>query len=263
MDREAVIKNLTGRIDDPTYDRISKFYPLSPDCPTCHGRKKFVLDFKTYDCDCEIQKLLQRHYFAANIPREYHGLCIEHFQGEDEEVVVPQVENYIETFEDQYAWGAGLTFIGGFGTGKTMAMCAVLKSMVKQGRTVYFITFQELIEIWGSSWHNDDAKRLLSEKLKSVDILGLDELRSDKRNVDGFLADGLDAVVRHRTSNLLPTLVTTNMEEEQEAKEFARAYSLLSARNERVELQGHDQRRQEIMRMVSERKKRGERLPIC
>jgi DNA replication protein DnaC len=263
MDRDYIKRNLMGRIDDPTHDRIKKNFPVAENCPTCSGRLKYNLDFKTYDCDCEIQKLLQRHYFAANIPKEYHGLCIDQFQGVDEEKVISAVTEYVRKFADEAAWGAGITFDGPFGTGKTMAMCSVLKEMVKQGRNVYFITFQELIDIWGSSWHDDTSKRLLSEKLKGVELLGLDELRSDGRNVSGFLADGLDAVIRHRTSNLLPTLITTNMKEVEREVEFPRAYSLLAPRNEIISLEGHDQRKREILTAIKERKDRGERLPIC
>jgi DNA replication protein DnaC len=160
-------------------------------------------------------------------------------------------------------YGLGLTFNGPLGTGKTFAMTCVLKELIKQGRNVHMITFEELINIWGKSWHDAEAQRMLELRLKSVDVLGLDELRTDKRNEGGFLAHGLDSVIRHRTANLLPTLVTTNMEADAELNQFGKVYSLLSAKNLRIETQGHDRRMMEVRRTNHELAKRGERRPIC
>jgi DNA replication protein DnaC len=264
MDRDELLSNLQQRrIPNDTFDRINTFYPVSPDCPTCSGFQKYMLDGITHECDCEIQTKLQRHYFAANIGREYHDICLDDFEGEDTETVVPIVREYLNKFADNFHYGLGLTFTGPYGTGKTFAMTCVLKELVKQGEDVYFITFEELINIWGKSWHNDEAKKLLEMRLKTAKVLGLDELRTDPRNAGGFLQNGLDSVIRHRTSNLLPTLVTTNMTKDVEAQEFGKVYSLLSARNTRVDTHGHDRRMREVRQRIHELKKKGERRPVC
>lgn len=263
LDREALISGLRNRrIDDSTYDKIVTSYPVAKTCPTCGGREKYQLDFETFDCDCEIQTLLQRHYFAANIGREYHDISLSDFEGPDQSTVVPATRDYIDSFEDNFHYGLGLTFTGPFGTGKTFAMACVLKELVKQGRICYFIPFEELINVWGRSWHDDAAKKLLEQRLKTAEVLGLDELRSDARNASGFLQNGLDAVIRHRTSNLLPTLITSNMERKEELNEFGKVYSLLAARNTRVSTHGHDRRMQEVRQRVHELMQRGERRPI-
>ena len=264
LTREELIGNLRKRkIDDATFDRITTYYPVTAKCPTCNGLKRYNLDFKTYECDCEIQQLLQRHYFAANIGREYHDICLKDFDGPDTDKVVPVTQEYINNFENNFHFGLGITFTGPFGTGKTFAMTCVLKELIKQGEDVYFITFEELINIWGKSWHDDEAKRLLERRLKTASVLGLDELRTDPRNAGGFLANGLDSVIRHRTSNLLPTLVTTNMNREDELDQFGKVYSLLAAKNTRVETHGHDRRMAEVRRRNFELNQRGERRPVC
>lgn len=260
--KQEIFQNLTGKIDDPSFDRISRLYPVSSDCPTCDGKKTYQLDGKTHNCDCSLQRLLQRHYFAANIGREYHDICLQHFLGADREVVVPVVQEYIENFADNFHYGLGITFSGPWGTGKTFAVSCILKELVKQGRKVYFITFEELINTWGNAYKNDDHSALM-ERLMSVEVLGLDELTTDPRNKQGFLANGLDVLMRHRTSNLLPTLVTTNMTPDKEEEEFGKAYSLLSARNHRVILAGKDLRREEVRDINRELKEKGERRPIC
>jgi DNA replication protein DnaC len=235
---------------------------LATICPTCGGVGKYNLDQEAYDCDCELQKLLQKHYFAANIGREYHDISLKDFKSEDRDAVVPVVEAYIENFESNSHYGIGITFNGPVGTGKSMAMACILKELVKLGKDVYFSTFEEMIDIWGSSWHAEESKRLLQDKLKSAEVLGIDEVRTDPRNSGGFLANGFDSVARHRTSNLLPTLTTTNMEKEEELNEFFKVYSLLSARNERVSTQGQDQRMREVRRRNFELAQRQERRPV-
>jgi DNA replication protein DnaC len=157
----------------------------------------------------------------------------------------------------------GLTASGPVGTGKTFLISSVLKEFIKIGLDVYFITFEELIDVWGSSWHDAESKKKLQDKLKRVRVLGIDEVRTDARNHSGFLSLGFDSVIRHRTSNLLPTLVTTNMSKEEEQDEFFKVYSLLSARNERVQTRGTDLRNNEIRRRIMELKSEGERRPIC
>jgi DNA replication protein DnaC len=264
LERETLIANLRKRkIDDTTYTKIETSYPLSADCPTCAGRGYYVLDFERHECDCEIQKLLQKHYFAANIGREYHDICIHHFEGPDTDTVRKAVSRYLESFQDNFHYGLGLTFTGPIGTGKTFGMTCVLKSLVQQGENVYLITFEELINVWGNSYHDDESRRTLERRLKSASVLGLDELRTDARNSGGFLANGLDSVIRHRTANLLPTLVSTNMTRDQEKDEFSKAYSLLAAKNTRVETHGHDRRMAEVRQRNHELALRGERRPIC
>lgn len=242
--------------------RIQRTYPITNKCPTCEGRGKYTFDFKVYDCDCVYQKLLQKHYFAANIPREYHDICLKDFIGDDRDAVTDAVERYLENVESNFHYGLGLSFSGPYGTGKTFAMTSILKEMVKEGRSVYFITFEELINVWGAAWSNEEAQYLL-DKLKSVEFLGMDEWRTDPRNSGGFLANGLDNVLRWRTSNLLPTFITTNMLPKQEEAEFDKAFSLLAAANDRVLTIGGDKRQNEVRVTKRELAKLNERRPIC
>ena len=263
MEREELLANLRKiKVDDATTDRITGMYPIRG-CPTCAGLQKYMLDFVPYDCDCEVQLLLQKHYFRANIGREYHDICLNDFEGGDASSVVPVVRDFLANYESNFHFGLGLTFTGPYGTGKTFAMTCVLKELVKQGRNVYFTTFEQLINVWGDSWHDATAKGMLEKRLKTAEVLGLDELRTDPRNAGGFLANGLDSVIRFRTANLLPTLVTTNMDADYEKSEFAKVYSLLAAKNTRVETKGHDRRMNEVRQRNHELAKRNERRPVC
>lgn len=255
---------LSRTIEDKDYDRIKDNFPLSNVCPTCDDSKFYTLDGEKIPCDCDTQKLLQKHYFQANIGREYHDICLEHFYpGPNRDAVVPVIEKYLENFDDNFHYGLGLSFDGPLGTGKTFAMTCVLKELVKQGRQVYTITFDELILTWGDAWKDEASKHILYSKLKGAEVLGLDELRTDPRNKVGFLAGGLDNVIRHRTSNLLPTLVTSNMPPQKQESEFGKAFSLLSARNERVTFFGDDERGGVVRDTIRGLADGHQRRPIC
>jgi DNA replication protein DnaC len=263
VDREELLANLRNyQINDATFAYIEEYFPVAKICPTCVGRLKYNLDFVTYDCDCLVQKTLQRHYFAANIGREYQDIGLDEFEGPDSERIIPAIMDYVLRFEDNLAFGLGLTFSGPLGTGKTFAMTCALKELIKQGRDAYFVSFEDLVNIWANSWKDLDKMRL-EKRLKTATILGLDELRTDVRNTNGFLAQGLESIIRHRTSNLLPTLVTTNMLPSEELDQFGKAYSLLAGKNTRIVMNGHDRRMKEVRERNFLLRDRGERRPIC
>ncbi len=253
---------LSRKIDNETFYYIKNKYPLSDRCPTCDDKLGYNLDGQSYACDCVEQKMLQKYYFASNIGREYHDICLKDFIGSDRERVVPFVQDYLSDFNSKFHYGLGITFSGPVGTGKTFAMMCVLKELIKQGRDVYFTTFDELINVWASAWQDAEVKRQLEDKLKSVDVLGLDEVKTDNRS-DAFLASGLEVIIRHRTSNLLPTLLTTNMTETDLDSVFTKTASLLSARNTLVQLEGKDLRLDEVRYRILELDRNGERRPIC
>ena len=262
MSRATLLQTLTGKINDSAYDRIASTFPSFTECPTCNDAGHYVLEGKSYHCDCEIQKLLLRHYLAANIPREYHDICLEHFFGSDKDDVIPKVIDYIENFDDHYHYGLGLTFAGPYGTGKSFLMASILKEIVKQGRSAYFITFDEFVQHFGATWNDEASKKLMQDTLKRVEVLGLDELKTDERNTNGFLSDALQAIIRHRTSNLLPTLITTNLTPDKQEAHFAKANSLLNGKNSFVLLAGSDVRPR-VKAIAEELVERNERRPIC
>jgi DNA replication protein DnaC len=257
-----IIRRLSGKLGDDLR-RIEQDYPLAKECPTCADRTTFMLDFESYECDCDYQRALQRAYFAANIGREFHNIGYEDFLGADADLLVTTAKSYSANFEINFHYGAGLTFTGPRGTGKTFAACCVLKDLIKLGHHVYFVSFADLVDAFAGAYKDDGLRTVLERRMKRAELLVIDEVRSDKRNTEGFLAHGLDSIIRFRTGNLLPTFVTTNMMTADEFhKEFPGAASLLAARNEVVSTKGTDQRQQQVQQRILGRKNRGEKQPI-
>lgn len=260
MNREQLTKSLLGRVNDSDYDRIAANFPTTDRCPTCDDETVYYLDGERHDCDCKLQRLLQRSYYVANIPREYHTVSLDDFFGQNRDIVVPIVNEYVNNFGNISHYGLGLTFCGSYGTGKTFGMATVLKELTKNNYNTFFITFDELVMVFGDQWKNGEAKDLY-QRLKTAEVLGLDELKTDGRNENGFLADALQNIIRHRTSNLLPTLLTTNLTPDAQEAHFGKAFSLLSAKNELVILAGEDSR-PEVKRRSIELASKNERRPI-
>jgi DNA replication protein DnaC len=135
-------------LEDKTYEYLEDRFPFKAGhCPTCGDTGHYRLDGEQFECDCELQSLLQKHYFAANIGREYHDICLQDFLGVDRENVIPIALKYIEQWQDNFHYGVGVTASGPVGTGKTFLISSILKEFIKLGKNVYFITFEELIDV--------------------------------------------------------------------------------------------------------------------
>ena len=252
-----------ARLSDKDFDRVKRDYPVSKLCPTCDDTQSYLLHDETHVCSCLDQKNLQKHYFASNIGRRYHSLSLADFDTEDAPRIRVTVEQYLTDFDSNYRYGMGLVFYGGLGTGKTLVACHILKELIKRGYSTYFIQFDDLIDTWGKRWADDDACAFLEGKLKRSEVAVIDDMKTDKRNLERFLEAGLEAVVRYRYNNSLPTIVTTNLTIDQQMVEFPRVFSLLTAVNDWIEMKNaRDYRPNEYRDRLEYLRERHETLPI-
>jgi DNA replication protein DnaC len=236
---------LAIELTDEQFDRLTRNFPLprNQGCPTCGGSKRYRLDGESHECNCDNQRALARRYFAANIPRRFHQLDGTDFVEEYRRLnagVVEAVDSYVTKFPYNYHYGLGLCFYGPLGTGKTLLATHILKQTLRFGYSGYFIQFKDLFHAWAAAWKDNEAKEEVEVFMKRADVLVLDEIRSDKRNETGYLQDGLEAIMRHRYNNNLPTILTTNMQEEDLQKEFYRPYSLISGVTSWLTMEGAD-----------------------
>jgi hypothetical protein len=124
------------------------------------------------------------------------------------------------------------------GTGKTFAATHIGKELIKQGQSVYFIPFVEMTAAFDR--HDSDY---IASRIRESGFVILDEIIPPISEAQrSFFAVQLEALIRHRTNNNLPTIMTTNMSQEKLNEAYPRTYSLLSAKQIRQEVAGNDRR---------------------
>lgn len=229
--------------------------PLFEQCPTCGAKETTipnsggVKEFKcgTYkyrdeihQCECQAQMALRARYLLANIGDEYQRLDWNDFDGTSD--ARKWVSTYLEKWENFKHHGWGLEFGGPQGVGKTFAATHIGKELVKKGEKVYLIYFREMVGAFEShQWE------WIEDKMNTITFLILDELLPpiSERQHDLYSAR-FEALMRHRTSYNLPTIITTNLTERELDKYYPRTYSLLAAKQERVDMWGEDARRGKV-----------------
>ena len=160
-----------------------------PDEPTTFRRKLTKIDFQ-----------------RMNLPEGYWRVKV---QGVQEKVLEPTV-NYLRKIAEMVRMGAGLWISGSDGTGKTSIAALVAKEARARGFTVYFTSIWELRECIRSRVLFDDDTTILN-RCRDVDILILDELRSDDADVPYFGAKQLEELLAHRRADRRVTILTTRL----------------------------------------------------
>lgn len=209
-------------------------------CPTCsaklidgewEGDRVFKLEGAWHPCTCDDQRTLRMHYLIASIPAGYFTLDFPKDYQRDEGVK-EAIFSYLSSWENASRMGLGLLFRStGLGTGKTFAAVHVGKTLIRAKQKVIFTDFQDMIQSEGR----------VREEMTS--ILIIDEVRkpwTDKSS--GLFSNRFEEVIRHRNHNALPTVITTNMTQEEMDREYPRVSSLLIPTTVEIDMPGGDYR---------------------
>lgn len=242
------------RLNDAEYNRVESLtqqggIPLDQ-CPTCRATRievephvygwingTYKFRGKSHNCDCDEQMALRKHYLVANIGEQYQRLNWADYDGSSR--VRTAVDNYLKHFQSARLNGMGVEFGGRtLGTGKTFAATYIAKELIKQGERVYFTPFLDIMSLYEALDGHD-----LERYLKAVSILVLDEVIPPESAAQaGFFARKFEELIRHRTNFNLPTIMTTNLSQNQLRQSYPRPYSLLEAKQVRVQVEGEDAR---------------------
>jgi DNA replication protein DnaC len=225
----------------------SKKSGLHPDtCPTClskpdeYGEREngaYWLFGERHECDCENQIMLRKHYLLANIPDQYMRLDWDRdFRGD--KAAKEGVALYLNKWPAFKLNGMGVEFAGKtLGVGKTFAATAIGKELVKRKEDVFFLPFNQMLH--AMRYEEGDVL----ERLDNVNVLILDEVQPPpNEQLRSVMANHFESAIRNRTNYNGVTITTTNMAEEALCEEYPRVYSLLSAKQFRVVMEGDDAR---------------------
>jgi DNA replication protein DnaC len=215
-------------------------------CPTCGSgwpespdevpplRQYYYLS-EWHDCDCKTQIALWARYLVAGIPEQYMRLDWGDYEGSPE--AQEFVNKYLAKWKAYRQHGFGVEFGGPrLGIGKTFAATAIVKEMVKHRQRALFIPFVEMV----SAFERSDAE-VVEYKLRMTPYVVLDDImppKSDKQA--NFYHNKFEAIIRHRTNYNLPTIITTNLTTDELDEYYPRTYSLLSAKQKRIDMDGQD-----------------------
>lgn len=249
--------NLKG-LSDSEYERAKRLAAKTgtpiDQCYTCGGKRSAipgsggVTEFqsgtykdrsgKTVQCDCASQMALRSRYLLANIGSQYQKLDWEDFKPEKPEIK-QAIDDYVDNWEEFLHHGFGMELGGQMGVGKTFSATYIGKEMIKRNQSVYFIPFIDLI----FAYQDEDGS--LEDKFRNTTFLIMDEVTLPKTaKQQEVFADKFEAMIRHRTNYDLPTIITTNVSAEKLDGAYPRVYSLLAAKQIRVEFEGGDARRE-------------------
>lgn len=133
----------------------------------------------------------------------------------------------------------GLTLVGSVGTGKTHLAVAILKERLLFGTEGRFMPVYALLNTLRTA-EREEQRRLIAD-MYEVDFLVLDELGTDKGT--DWVISQLHAILDTRINNCLPTLITSNLDNNQ-LKDYLsqRLYSRLMSVNKVIYLTGKDYR---------------------
>lgn len=227
-------------------------------CPTCEGTGKYKFNGEEHDCPVDwyghVQMRLFKLYRLHNIPSTYMDLDWEEYPYP---TVKDAVENYIENYRSVRRYGMGLELFGHrLGAGKTWTAIHVQKEIAKQGFATWFTDFYSLT-------HARENDPVMRQRLLNSELLIIDEVYPPVSEAHRLvMADRFEDVVRQRTNANFPTIITTNMSTEALDEHFPRVYSLLSAKQWRIEINGKDYRREGAFARNEDLALIGERRPI-
>lgn len=145
----------------------------------------------------------------ANVPQRFWEARLSAIPAHLE--YVEQVRSYLEKIEELFAKGIGLyLWSDENSTGKTSLAVIVLKQALRLGRTAYF---EESGRLKSALIRSEEFEENIpiERRIRHVDLLVLDDIGKEYRTESGYVENAIENVLRDRSQNLKPTIVTSNL----------------------------------------------------
>lgn len=156
-------------------------------------------------------KELGNYFSSVGIPLKWHTKTLRDFDNDKE--ALSTIINYLDKAREAYKEGVGFYLHGKNGVGKTHLLMTSFMQLFDQRFTVRVISLTELVNLFTSSWYDEDKKEELVLVMSNVHFLGIEEmgkqLSSDKSLE--IVTHVLETVLRSRVQNKKPTWFTSNI----------------------------------------------------
>lgn len=220
-------------------------------CPTCGTTGRYRWKGILRECDCRKQLNLHKHYLAAGVGVSYQRLSWDDYEGDP--YVKQMCDQYVEGADQAVSRGLGMMLHGTFGSGKTLAMNLLIKSLIHKGYDCYATTFASMIELFTAGWRSPEEQRWFQRKIVQSDVLLLDDLGRELKRNTKLSESTFDDVLRTRVQTGKVTFITTNLTPDEVDEGYGSAVlSLLQESSVVHEVEGADFRPQANQRMKNE-----------
>lgn len=173
-------------------DNLPQWFPPFSSCGKCDTHGFIVKDGFSYKCSCRIEydstlsllrKLLDANLFNENSSKDAVEFLLQAsfslYKGKDTNRNLDKIKKFCLQFKQRYA-GLNLFFSGRPGTQKTTLAKTMIKELIKQGVSCYYILANDLIELIIESSRDKEKKDFLNSILIVSDFLVIDEFSADK-----------------------------------------------------------------------------------
>ena len=175
---------------------LRKFQNDINSCKICSGRN--------INCSCYKKYFYNFSIISANIPLKYRAFTLDVFNSPNLKKSVARVRKYLDAIDKNKKAGTGLYLWGTSGSGKTSLGCIVLMEAIKKNYSCYFCS----VDQYRKALFPDDADKL--EQIRNAQFLMIDDIGREFHDGKGFIGSYLDDLLRYRTDNLTPTIITSN-----------------------------------------------------
>jgi len=178
----------------PKVLHVGKFYDVIESCEKA----------KQYDKIYMKERLLSE----ANIPKRYCFLGWKDFHSNLDLTGLKDLCSNNSNGEIIYLHGDN-------NTGKTLLMSIMLQRFLDNEHSIYFITPEQIANLYAKHWYDSTDKRSDLEKIRCLDVVGVDDLFDPKKvfigKNGGLIIPSVDSFLRYRVHNNLTTIITTNI----------------------------------------------------
>lgn len=214
-------------LDQEDADELYLVFPDVPrssdeGCPTCYKNRGKIQDGVVsvrgvqMQCNCADQLQRYKHYLNAGIGLTYQRLYWDDYFGDPE--AAKFVKNYIENLQRNQMEGRGFVAFGSPGQGKTMLAAFVLKEAVNLNIPCYMTTAYDFIQSTKKGWSDPTYAKWYKRKIDAARLLVLDDLGKEiegfsNAKTDVMAIQQIENLIRVRTQQMRPTLITTNLKD--------------------------------------------------
>jgi DNA replication protein DnaC len=158
-----------------------------------------------------------------------------------DEEVKDDVQTYLDSWQNLKLQGMGIEFSSPkLGVGKTFAATHIAKELIKFGERVYFMPFYEMVGVYSLPV---EERWAVEKRLAECSVLVLDEVIAPNTEAQSNLfSSKFEELIRTRTNFNRVNVMTTNLTPDKLHDIYPRIYSLLSAKQFRIEMDGEDAR---------------------